>query len=127
MEQMVANSDVTVNGTHIETIRRGRGRPRGSKNKTKFLTEGWSHEKTSTYTRKWQRVQKLKPQFSLTRKDAYEILFSYLRSVKGKAALKEILISGTVGVGKLSDTSLGQYLEKTNLLSRYPHDVIIKG
>lgn len=107
---------------------RGRGRPKGSKNaRPAALTEGWSHDKTSTYTRKWQRTDKIRPQFAVTRKDATEILFDYLRSVRGKEALRDLIVSGTPGIGKLSDAALGKYLEMTGLLSRYPHDVIVRG
>lgn len=106
---------------------RGRGRPKGSKNKRPMLTEGWSHEKTSTYTRKWQKVDKIRPQFSVSRKDTSEILFDYLRSARGRGALKDLIVNGTPGIGKLSDSALGKYMEMTGLLSRYPHDVIVKG
>lgn len=105
---------------------RGRGRPKGSKNKRPLMAEGWSHEKTSAYTRKWQKVDKIRPQFSVSRKDATEILFDYLRSVRGRTALRDMIVNGSPGIGKLSDVALGKYLELTGLLSRYPHDVIVK-
>lgn len=76
--------------------------------------------------RKWQR-EWLKPQFTLSRKEAYEIFFKYLRSAQGKSALMDIVKQGSPGVAKLSDNALGKYLEQTNLLSRYPHEVIIRG
>ena len=118
-----------------------RGRPKGSKNKPKFNvpTEGWDQEaiemtqrakvgkpRSAAYQRKWQR-EWIRPQFTLSRKEAYEIFFKYLRSAQGKSALKDLITQGSPGVGKLSDSALGKYLEQTSLLSRYPHEVIIKG
>lgn len=118
--------------------KRGRGRPKGSKNKPKLftpMTEGWKTEGASEAQpvakprsgiyRKWQR-EWIKPQFALSRKEAYDLFLNYLRSVAGKPALKELIVEGSVGVGKLSDSALGKYLEQTNLLSRYPHEVVIK-
>lgn len=124
-----------------QPVKRGRGRPKGSKNKPKFYTqpqEGWDQEaiemldkaparpRSEAIHRKWQR-EWVKPQFALSRKEAYEIFFKHLRSSKGKDALKELIVKGSPGVGKLSDSALAKYLEQTNLLSRYPHDVIIRG
>jgi hypothetical protein len=122
---------------------RGRGRPKGSKNKSKMFaqpSEGWSLQATpedeaalvsgktrsASAHRKWQRGH-IKPQFVLNRKEAYEIFFRYLRSAEGKNALRDLITEGSPGVGKLSDSNLGKYLEQTNLLSRYPHEVVIKG
>lgn len=82
--------------------------------------------KSTALHRKWQR-EWLKPQFTLSRKEAYDIFFKYLRSSQGKNALMDIVKQGSPGVAKLSDNALGKYLEQTNLLSRYPHDVIIRG
>ena len=121
--------------------KRGRGRPKGSKNKPKLFApqqqEGWDIEyekgsakiskpKSSRVYKKWQR-EWIKPQFSLSRKEAYEVFFSFLRSASGKVALKDIIVQGSVGIGKMSDTALAKYLEQTNLLSKYPHEVVIKG
>ncbi len=118
-----------------------RGRPKGSKNKPKFFapTEGWDQEaiemtqrakvgkpRSAAYHRKWQR-EWIRPQFTLSRKEAYEIFFKYLRSSQGKSALRDLITQGSPGVGKLSDSALGKYLEQTSLLSRYPHEVIIRG
>lgn len=118
-----------------------RGRPKGSKNKPRFgpPVESWDEEalemtrtarvgktRSAAYQRKWQR-EWIRPQFTLSRKEAYEIFFKYLRSSQGRAALKDFIIQGSPGVGKLSDSALGKYLEQTSLLSRYPHEVIIKG
>lgn len=124
-----------------QTVKRGRGRPKGSKNKPKFFTphqepaqEGWMKEEKSVdigkkpsvaVRRKWQRDW-IRPQFSLSRKEALELFVRYLRSSQGKVALKDIINDGFVGIAKLPDVSLGKYLEKTHLLSRYPHDVVIK-
>lgn len=124
-----------------QPVKRGRGRPKGSKNKPKFFTpdqepaqEGWiKREKeaeigkkpSTAVRRKWQRDW-IRPQFALSRKEALELFVRYLRSSQGKIALREIINEGFVGISKLPDTSLGKYLEKTNLLSRYPHDVVIK-
>lgn len=76
--------------------------------------------------RRWQRDM-IKPQFHLSRREAFEVFFKYLRSTRGKAALKDIINLGSPGIGKLSDAQLGKYLEQTNLLSRYPHEVVIQG
>lgn len=119
--------------------KRGRGRPKGSKNKPKLFApqrEGWdiqydkgeakiSKPKTVRGYRKW-RQEMIRPQFALTRNDAYEIFFEYLRSASGKIALKDIIVQGSAGIGKMSDAALSKYLEQTNLLSRYPHEVVIK-
>ena len=123
--------------------KRGRGRPKGSKNKPKFglsPTEqapqrkpGWDIDirkgfKTSStsYQRKWQRGWVL-PQFVLNRKQAQEILIKYLRSKPGKQALTSIITDGFVGTAKLADNKLGEFLVSTNLLSRYPHEIVIRG
>jgi hypothetical protein len=124
-----------------QPVKRGRGRPPGSKNKPKFFVqpqepaqEGWIKEEKSVEVgkkpsvavrRKWQRDW-IRPQFSLSRKEALELFVRYLRSGQGKIALREIINEGFVGIAKLPDISLGKYLEKTHLLSRYPHDVVIK-
>lgn len=121
-------------------IKRGRGRPKGSKNKPKFFAnepkEGWANQQQEKMVvtkkpsiavrRKWQRDW-IRPNFAITRKQALELFVKHLRSAQGKGALQEILSDGFVGLTKLPDTSLGKYLEKTHLLSRYPHDVVIKG
>lgn len=125
-----------------QVVKRGRGRPKGSKNKPKFLAqpvENWDEEavemtrlgkiekaKSVSMHRKWQR-EYIKPQFVLNRKEAYEIFFKYLRSAAGKDALRDLMVKGSPGVGKLNDSSLARYLERTSLLSRYPHEVVIRG
>jgi hypothetical protein len=104
-----------------------RGRPR------KQRREGWEHDdvpvgrpRSAAIHRRWQRDM-IAPQFHLSRKEAIEVFFKYLRSTRGKTALREIINSGSPGIGKLSDAQLGKYLEQTNLLSRYPHEVVIQG
>jgi hypothetical protein len=135
---------------HDETTKaqpaKRRGRPKGSKNRKSVYMlpdEGWDIDssvdmatptatapvgkaKSAALHRRWQR-EWIRPQFALSRKDAYEIFFKFLRSAKGKDALKKLITNGSPGVGKLTDAQLGKYLEQTNLLSRYPHEVVIKG
>lgn len=129
--------------TSRATKKRGRGRPKGSKNKPKLFApqqvqkeEGWhidyaegaasvAKPRSGRLYRKWQR-EWIKPQFVLSRKEAYNIFLNYLRSAAGKTALRDIIIQGSIGIGKMSDSALAKYLEKTNLLSRYPHDVVLK-
>jgi len=138
MQDRERTEQAEPNGPH-ETPRRGR--PKGSKNKPRFSvsTEGWDQEaiemtqrtkvakpRSAAFHRKWQR-EWIRPQFTLTRKEAYEIFFKYLRSSQVKNALKDLITQGSPGVGKLTDSALGKYLEQTCLLSRYPHEVIIKG
>lgn len=119
---------------------RRRGRPAGSKNKPKFVlpAEDWANEtqnadgpgvtgrkRSHAIHRRWQRDW-IRPQFVLSRKEAFEIFMKYLRSASGKVALRDMILKGNVGIEKLSNPQLGKYLEHTNLLSRYPHDVVIK-
>lgn len=124
-------------------VKRGRGRPPGSKNKPKTppvedraysdQEEGWNVSATPeigrkpsmVLRRKWQR-EWIRPQFAISRKEVLELFTRYLRSSQGKKALQEVLMDGFSGM-KLSDGALGKYLEKTHLLSRYPHEVVIKG
>lgn len=144
------NSSVLHDDTHQAQpaqAKSRRGRPKGSKNRKSVYMlpeEGWDTEgsiemvaptataapvgkaRSAALHRRWQR-EWIRPQFSLTRKDAYEIFFKFLRSAKGKEALKKLITNGSPGVGKLNDVQLGKYLEQTNLLSRYPHEVVIKG
>lgn len=131
------------------------GRPKGSKNKPKGLPpfptgdnwaahaipvdtapapeappiegapKGIEKPRSSTLYRRWQRGW-IKPQFAISRNEAYEVFLKYLRSTNGKSALREVIVNGSPGIGKLSDAALAKYLEKTNLLSRYPHEVVIK-
>lgn len=118
-----------------------RGRPKGSKNKPKFdfgvspelveaREEGWSIKlgkaKSVAAHRKWQRDYVL-PQFVLSRKQAQELLLKFLRSKPGKSALTTVIAEGFVGIKKLPDVKLGEFLVNTNLLSRYPHEVVIRG
>lgn len=115
-----------------------RGRP-----KARYAYEGWDQgsdgqedadvepakvgkPRSAAIHRRWQRDM-IKPQFHLSRKEAIEVFFSYLRSSRGKDALRNIINQGSPGIGKLSDAQLGKYLEQTNLLSRYPHEVVIEG
>ena len=148
-EKIDYNEGMNTNSVDVQpapTAKR-RGRPKGSKNRQRAYMmpdEGWDTDDTvdmATATapspsvgkgrsaalhRRWQR-EWIRPQFSLTRKDAYEIFFKFLRSSKGKEALKKLITAGSPGVGKLTDQQLGKYLEQTNLLSRYPHEIVIKG
>lgn len=52
--------------------------------------------RSTTLHRKWQR-EWLKPQFTLSRKEAYDIFFKYLRSAQGKTALMDIVKQGSPG------------------------------
>jgi hypothetical protein len=114
--------------------KRGRGRPPGSKNKPKGFVEdqreGWfagpSGKAPAMLQKKWQR-EYIKPQFVLSRQDTLDLFLRYLKSTEGKVALSDILNEGFPGLSRMNDSSLAKYLEKTSLLSRYPHDVIIKG
>lgn len=148
MTQNEVNYGETETEPHVDAnpaqAAKRRGRPKGSKNrKTVYAMpdEGWDDESavemTTTATpvgksrsaalhRRWQR-EWIRPQFTLARKEAYEIFFKFLRSSKGKEALRKLITNGSPGVGKLTDQQLGKYLESTNLLSRYPHEVVIKG
>lgn len=122
-----------------------RGRPKGSKNKPKFgyiptledeqpapRQEGWEVTKrmgrprSIAAHRKWQRDWVL-PQFVLSRKQAQDLLLKFLRSKPGKAALTSVINEGFVGIKKLPDVKLGEFLVNTNLLSRYPHQIVIRG
>jgi hypothetical protein len=105
-----------------------RGRPK----KQHTYEEGFDVEvpagrpRSAAIHRRWQRDM-IKPQFHLNRREAFEVFFKYLRSTKGKTALRDIINQGSPGIGKLTDAQLGKYLEQTNLLSRYPHEVVIQG
>lgn len=120
-----------------------RGRPKGSKNKPKFgyvaspeytdtRQEGWEatkkmgRPKSIAAHRKWQREWVL-PQFVLSRKQAQDLLLKFLRSKPGKSALSAVINDGFVGIKKLPDVKLGEFLVSTNLLSRYPHQIVIRG
>ena len=120
---------------HDGPPRRRRGRPKGSKNRMFAGTqreEGWGNvprmgrPKSLAAHRKWQRDFVL-PQFVLSRKQATDLLVKYLRSKPGKPALSSLLLDGFVGISKLPDNKLGEFLVGTNLLSRYPHEVVIRG
>jgi hypothetical protein len=128
---------------HEETSKR-RGRPKGSKNRPKYgfiptygeaeapRQEGWEitkrmgRPKSIAAHRKWQRDWVL-PQFVLSRKQAQDLLHKFLRSKPGKAALAAVINDGFVGIKKLPDVKLGEFLVSTNLLSRYPHQIVIRG
>jgi hypothetical protein len=116
-------------------VKKRRGRPRGSKNRLfagMQREEGWGptpklgRPKSLAAHRKWQRDFVL-PQFVLTRKQATDLLVKYLRSKPGKPALSSLLLDGFVGTSKMPDNKLGEFLMTTNLLSRYPHEVVIRG
>lgn len=114
-----------------------RGRPKGRKNR--IFAELPSHKgdygtqlrikgrpKSLAAQRKWQRDWVM-PQFVLTRRQAVDMLLKYLRSKPGKNALTQIIEDGFVGLSKLPDNKLGEFLVGTNLLSRYPHEIVIRG
>lgn len=165
MNSVVANNDTNRERTDSRvqegaptqrggTTRRGRGRPKGSKNKPKagmfFATqdthpqeysdarkEGWEvvttaitkkigKPRSAATHRKWQREWVL-PQFVLSRKQAQDLLVKFLRSKPGKPALSAIVSDGFIGIKKLPDVKLGEFLVTTNLLSRYPHQIVIRG
>lgn len=145
---VIANTDNTRNPeikhhenvAHPHTAAKRRGRPRGSKNKPKFAhdvssaprEEGWEivkklgRPRSLATHRKWQR-DFLLPQFVLTRKQAHELLVKHLRSKPGKDALDLVVNDGFIGISKLPDVKLGEFLVSTNLLSRYPHEIVIRG
>lgn len=106
-----------------------RGRPKGSKGRKAYTRQEAEapvgRPRSAAIQRRWQR-EWIKPQFHLSRNEAQEIFFKYLRSARGKSALKDIIEKGSPGIGKLNDNQLGKYLEETNLLSRYPHEVLIQ-
>lgn len=141
------NDDVTREQTEQESTKavpHRRGRPKGSKNKPKFglmsvpqeysdvRQEGWEvtkkigRPKSIAAHRKWQRDFVL-PQFVLSRKQAQDLLLKFLRSKPGKAALSAVINDGFVGIKKLPDIKLGEFLVSTSLLSRYPHQIVIRG
>jgi len=119
---------------HIQ--RKRRGRPR--KNRA-FSDMSGSQKATPTQTlkitgrpkslaaqRKWQRDWVM-PQFVVSRRQAQDMLLKYLRSKPGKDALLTVIDQGFVGLSKLPDNKLGEFLVSTNLLSRYPHEIVIRG
>lgn len=116
-----------------------RGRPKGSKNRifgelphtraeygsgTQLRIKG--RPKSLAAQRKWQRDWVM-PQFVLTRRQAQDMLVKYLRSKPGRTALGQIIENGFVGLSKLPDNKLGEFLVGTGLLSRYPHEIVIRG
>jgi hypothetical protein len=144
-------NEVNVNGEeHIDTEaqpkpakKRRAGRPKGSKNRPKFglsptprgtREEGWTNSagkmfgkpKSLAAHRKWQREWVL-PQFVLSRKQAQDMLVKYLRSKPGKQALTTLVTSGFPGLSTFPDHKLGEFLVNTSLLSRYPHEIVIRG
>lgn len=147
----VANTETNKNIDHTETTqkKKGPGRPKGSKNKPKYgfvpvekqaqMEEGWGYAppppkapkafkaKSLAAHRKWQREAWVLPQFLMNRKQAQELLVKYLRSKPGRNALITLVSAGFVGIGKMPDDKLGEFLVSTNLLSRYPHEIVIRG
>ena len=116
-----------------------RGRPRGRKNRgfgnvpgiqprddygTKLRITG--RPKSLAAQRKWQRDWVM-PQFVISRRQAHDMLLKYLRSKPGKAALTQVIEDGFVGLSKLPDNKLAEFLVSTNLLSRYPHEIVVRG
>lgn len=116
---------------HEDVVIKRRGRPKGSKNRVgrRQREEGWGNfgrPRSLAAHRKWQRDWVL-PQFVMSRKQAQELLVKYLRSKPGKAALSSIVNGGFEGLSKMPDNKLGEFLVSTSLLSRYPHEVVVRG
>lgn len=141
MNQVNTNGETQQSIEQHEGIipRRGRGRPKGSKNRKYATTSaaasrrGWEGDiklsgrpKSLATHRKWQRDWVM-PQFVLTRRQAQEMLLKYLRSKPGKSALTAVIQEGFVGLSKMPDNKLAEFLISTNLLSRYPHEIVIRG
>jgi len=121
------------------------GRPKGSKNKQHTLDqmfdkesisrkrvakrqEGWEYASKEDMDRRQRKARtRFTPQFTISRKEACEMLFKHLRSVKGRMALKNIILNGFVGVGELTDDDLQSYIETENLISNTKHEVVIQG
>lgn len=148
---VVANTDRAdreINQPATAPQKRRPGRPKGSKNKPKYgfvpverqanLEEGWGYApptpkahktfkaKSLAAHRKWQRETWALPQFVMSRKNAQELLVKYLRSKPGRNALITLVTDGFTGIGKMPDGKLGEFLVSTNLLSRYPHEIVIR-
>lgn len=136
----VINQDRNTTDTQQEhhddaVVIRKRGRPKGSKNRTyrRPREEGWGNggrmfgrAKSVAAHRKWQREWVL-PQFVMSRKQAQDLLVKFLRSKAGKPALSSLVSEGFAGLSKMPDNKLGEFLVSTNLLSRYPHEVVVRG
>jgi hypothetical protein len=110
-------------------LRRPRGRPRGRTRR--MQGEGSAlkitgRPKSLAAHRKWQRDWVM-PQFVVSRRQAQDMLLKYLRSKPGKVSLSKVIDEGFVGLSKLPDNKLAEFLVSTNLLSRYPHEIVIKG
>lgn len=127
-----------------QVMKRKPGRPKGAKNKVKRIDElfskddramrkaykkqeGWDYSKSSSTEMQRERRYRFTPQFTISRKDAYEMLFKYLRSVKGRLALRNMILHGFAGVGELTDEALENYIENENLISKTRHEVVIQG
>lgn len=136
-------SEININGeTHdteqhedVRIERRPRGRPRKNRafsdmsNSMRTSNQGLKitgRPKSLAAHRKWQRDWVM-PQFVVSRRQAQEMLLKYLRSKPGKGALSTVIDQGFVGLSKLPDNKLGEFLVSTNLLSRYPHEIVIRG
>lgn len=135
MNQVNGEERIEQHGDGHTEVRR-RGRPRGRKNQFARLA-GSSAEygaalkvtgrpKSLAAHRKWQRDWVM-PQFVISRRQAQDMLLKYLRSKPGKASLLAIINDGFVGLSKLPDTKLAEFLVSTNLLSRYPHEIVVRG
>jgi hypothetical protein len=127
--------------------KRNVGRPKGSKNKSKRLAEmfthrdvtskpkqnlpqqeeGWNYPIPSDVEAKRARRRMFSPQFCISRKDAYELLFKHLRSVKGGVMLKNIILKGFSGGQTLSDDQLAGYIQNAHLLSKQHHEIVVEG
>lgn len=105
------------------------GRPKGSKNKVKAAVAldqngDLQGTRSTAIYRKFQRSW-VKPQFAITRGEATALLTRFLRSKKGRSVLHQVICDGFRGIDRLSDDQLAKYLQNSNLLSRYPHEVVI--
>lgn len=110
-----------------------RGRPPGRKNRRlRGSVPGTpdikitGRPKSLITHRKWQRDWVM-PQFVVSRRQAQDMLLKYLRSKPGKNALQAIIDRGFTGLSNLTDDKLAEFLISTNLLSRYPHEIVIRG
>jgi len=134
MNAINGDTQKSVNQQEHEYIQRPRrGRPPGSKNrKLRGSVSGMpgikitGRPKSLITHRKWQRDWVM-PQFVVSRKQAQDMLLKYLRSKPGKSALLTIIDEGFTGLSNLTDDKLGEFLVSTNLLSRYPHEIVIRG
>lgn len=128
-ENVTGDVDTETNAPVPHKRRKSKmGRPKGSKNKKTAasidVNAGEIAPRSRAIYRKFQRSW-VKPQFAITRNEAAALLTRFLRSKKGKNVLAAVIADGFKGIDRLSDTQLAAYLQKSSLLSRYPHEVVI--